>query len=422
MVVGVRDLGLAAKEVSVVLAGGSEDVAWLLRLALGQDAGITVIGQAATGSELTAELLRYEPAVVVVDLDSVDGSILAALQAARELGMATRTLGIATDEAAISGHADRLDSVVLRNGPALDRVPSVVREVADMPPLPKSKQVASNQPDVALAGQLSRLQRQNKELQDRLESLQVWLLSSQTERGSEEENGRLRLLEQRLEQLQSQLDSRAQIAAVPGNDGIRAEIGLLTQKLALMQMWLESSDTNDRLMSQAEEILRLGDQLGEVQAQVTDIGSASAPSFSIPGPTIVSSISTDSGTGPAYTLALDAFFNAQHWVTVNNSPGALHPHSWRVQVRLEAPSLGRDHLLVGFAEAKQLLRGELGRLDGTVLNNLPDYENVQPTTENVAATIYNNLSAALTDQAVNVQSVTVWESPTNSVTYTLGRS
>lgn len=121
--------------------------------------------------------------------------------------------------------------------------------------------------------------------------------------------------------------------------------------------------------------------------------------------------------GSSYLLSVDGFFNAQHQVTVSGIEGELHPHSWRVSVKLRQQSLGEDHLLLGFADAKKILRGEISWFEGKVLNHLPQFSEIPPTTENMAALLFKNLRVTLRGKNVALESVRVWETPTNSVAY-----
>ncbi|MCL5958154.1 MAG: 6-carboxytetrahydropterin synthase [Chloroflexi bacterium] len=128
-------------------------------------------------------------------------------------------------------------------------------------------------------------------------------------------------------------------------------------------------------------------------------------------------IPTGEGRHPSYILSVDGFFNAQHKVTVGGSEGTLHPHSWRVNVKLRQGSLGEDHLLLGFGDAKQILRSELSTFDGKILNVLPQFSKIPPTTENIAALLYQNLHSVTSETDAQVDSVTVWETPVNAVIY-----
>jgi 6-pyruvoyl-tetrahydropterin synthase len=121
-----------------------------------------------------------------------------------------------------------------------------------------------------------------------------------------------------------------------------------------------------------------------------------------------------------YLLGLEVFFNARHFVTVDGKAGPIHAHSFRVTVRIRHAAIqpGREYVL-GFGNARDLVQSETNQLNDTLLNHLAPYRDnphLQPTTESLAATIFQRLKQKLTPN-LHLESVTVWESPTNSVTY-----
>ncbi len=118
-----------------------------------------------------------------------------------------------------------------------------------------------------------------------------------------------------------------------------------------------------------------------------------------------------------YELGADMFFNARHYVTINGVKGPVHPHSWKVRVSLQENTLDQNGLLVGFAEVKGKVQKEIGRFDNTLLNSVPPFDRLQPTSENVAAVIYHELESALQQLPVKLRYVGVWETPTNYVQY-----
>ena len=75
--------------------------------------------------------------------------------------------------------------------------------------------------------------------------------------------------------------------------------------------------------------------------------------------------------------------------------------------------------LVLFVIPKPDLVGQrhFSQFDNTVLNQIPPFTEIQPTSENVAAVIYHDLVQALAGHPVAVRSVCVWETPTNYVVY-----
>jgi 6-pyruvoyltetrahydropterin/6-carboxytetrahydropterin synthase len=56
------------------------------------------------------------------------------------------------------------------------------------------------------------------------------------------------------------------------------------------------------------------------------------------------------------------------------------------------------------------------------LNELPPFQRIQPTTENLTAVVFQQLTRTLQDLPVELVSVTVWDSPTEAITITkIGR-
>ncbi len=121
-----------------------------------------------------------------------------------------------------------------------------------------------------------------------------------------------------------------------------------------------------------------------------------------------------------YLLGLEVFFNARHFVTVNGKAGPIHAHSFRVTVRIRHAAIQPGHeYVLGFGIARELVQSETNQLNDTLLNNLEPYRSdprLQPTTESLAATIFQRLQEKIPAH-LQLESVTVWESPTNSVTY-----
>ena len=76
-------------------------------------------------------------------------------------------------------------------------------------------------------------------------------------------------------------------------------------------------------------------------------------------------------------------------------------------------------MLVDFKLVKGRLRELLETLDHRMLNELPAFENINPTAENIAQYVYNEMKKAefFNDNA-KLKYIQVWESPKSSVIYT----
>ena len=94
----------------------------------------------------------------------------------------------------------------------------------------------------------------------------------------------------------------------------------------------------------------------------------------------------------------------------------LHGHNWRVEVTLKAEKLNEIGMVMDFKVVKKKLEEILSRFDHTYLNELSEFKQVNPTTENVSKEIYNSLSAQLPSE-ISVAKVKTWESEKCAAAY-----
>jgi 6-pyruvoyltetrahydropterin/6-carboxytetrahydropterin synthase len=95
----------------------------------------------------------------------------------------------------------------------------------------------------------------------------------------------------------------------------------------------------------------------------------------------------------------------------------LHGHNWKVRAALSGRKLDKIGMLVDFTDIKGCLGKILGRLDHRYLNEVPPFDTVNPTAENIAAHIFSEMKAYL-PKGVKIAAVEVWESETSSATVT----
>ncbi|HWQ15922.1 MAG TPA: 6-carboxytetrahydropterin synthase [Roseiflexaceae bacterium] len=122
--------------------------------------------------------------------------------------------------------------------------------------------------------------------------------------------------------------------------------------------------------------------------------------------------------GHCYDLAVDTFFNARHFVVIAGRTGPQHDHSYRMRARCVSPGLSlQDHTVIGFHELRTILHDIASAYNNRLLNDLPVFRRLQPTTENLAAVLFQQIQRELVDLPLTLVSVTVWESPTEAATY-----
>ena len=98
--------------------------------------------------------------------------------------------------------------------------------------------------------------------------------------------------------------------------------------------------------------------------------------------------------------------------------GNVHGHNYRCQVTLEGAELDHTGLLMDFVALKKTLQSVIDRLDHQWLNDLPPFDVLNPSAENIAKYIYDEVNKGIGGQAdVRLGLVRLWETDTSSATY-----
>jgi 6-pyruvoyltetrahydropterin/6-carboxytetrahydropterin synthase len=119
-----------------------------------------------------------------------------------------------------------------------------------------------------------------------------------------------------------------------------------------------------------------------------------------------------------YEIAVEQEFDAAHALRgYQGKCENLHGHRFRVVARVKATKLDEIGLAFDFTVLKKHLAEILGRFDHTSLNDVPPFDKINPSSENIAVTVFNQLKPKLAGTPVSLAAVEVWESPTSRVTY-----
>ena len=96
----------------------------------------------------------------------------------------------------------------------------------------------------------------------------------------------------------------------------------------------------------------------------------------------------------------------------------VHGHNYRCQVTVEGHELDQIGLLIDFVALKKALQTVIDRLDHQWLNDFPPFDVLNPSAENIAKYIYEEVNKGLNmDGAVKLTSVRLWETDTSSAIY-----
>ena len=119
-----------------------------------------------------------------------------------------------------------------------------------------------------------------------------------------------------------------------------------------------------------------------------------------------------------YQVSIEQHFDAAHFLRgYGGKCEALHGHRFRVVVRVKASEVDDIGIAYDFVELKRQLGDILSRFDHTCLNDVSPFDKINPSSENIASTIYSELQPKLAGAPVSLTCVEVWESPQSGVAY-----
>ena len=121
-----------------------------------------------------------------------------------------------------------------------------------------------------------------------------------------------------------------------------------------------------------------------------------------------------------YEISVESEFEAAHFLRgYRGKCEKMHGHHFRVVARLISRKLDRVGMAYDFTILKDQLGQILDRFDHTCLNDVPPFDKINPTSENIASTVFSELKGIIKGREVVLSSVQVWESPRSCVTYFL---
>jgi 6-pyruvoyltetrahydropterin/6-carboxytetrahydropterin synthase len=119
-----------------------------------------------------------------------------------------------------------------------------------------------------------------------------------------------------------------------------------------------------------------------------------------------------------YQISVEQDFDAAHYLRgYQGKCEAVHGHRFRVVVTVRASVVNDIGIAYDFTELKRHLEEVISRYDHTCLNDISPFDVKNPSSENIATTIYEELKLKLFGVPVTISGVEVWESPQSRVTY-----
>jgi len=108
----------------------------------------------------------------------------------------------------------------------------------------------------------------------------------------------------------------------------------------------------------------------------------------------------------------------------------VHGHNYKIRVTLEGTELNSIGLLYDFKDLKEAIQCAIRRLDHQFLNDIPPFDELNPSAENIAKYFYEEVGRLIASPSpesrvpnpeslppCRVERVTVWETDTTTATY-----
>ncbi|NUP90320.1 MAG: 6-carboxytetrahydropterin synthase QueD [Candidatus Sumerlaeia bacterium] len=119
-----------------------------------------------------------------------------------------------------------------------------------------------------------------------------------------------------------------------------------------------------------------------------------------------------------YELNYRLTFSAGHWLRdyegICKNP---HGHNWEVWVTLEGEALAPNGTLVDFYDIERALEPLRRDVDHAMLNDIPPFTEISPTSENLAKWIHDRLAGMFNRGGVRLKQVAVKEYENSTVIY-----
>lgn len=119
-----------------------------------------------------------------------------------------------------------------------------------------------------------------------------------------------------------------------------------------------------------------------------------------------------------YELKIITQFGAAHQLrNYNGKCEFLHGHNWKIEVFIKGEKLDDCGMLVDFKILKDHTNEIIERLDHKFLNEIECFTEINPSSENIAKYIFDELSDKINDNRVRISRITAWESDNACATY-----
>ena len=107
------------------------------------------------------------------------------------------------------------------------------------------------------------------------------------------------------------------------------------------------------------------------------------------------------------------FSAAHHLLNYEGECENQHGHNWLVEAYAKGNTLDKSNILVDYKVLKRALKEVLDYLDHKDINELEEFKGESPSSEFIAAFIYQKMK----ENFAQISKISVWETPTSCASY-----
>jgi len=119
-----------------------------------------------------------------------------------------------------------------------------------------------------------------------------------------------------------------------------------------------------------------------------------------------------------YKLNVWSQFSSAHSLRGYDGPCQnLHGHNWKVRAGINCSKLDNAGMTIDYGIVKNHLESILQKFDHRFLNELDYFKECNPTSENIARVIFQEMKKLIYIKGCQVSEIEVWESDRTSMIY-----
>lgn len=119
-----------------------------------------------------------------------------------------------------------------------------------------------------------------------------------------------------------------------------------------------------------------------------------------------------------FILKVVTDFSSAH--SLRNYPGKcakFHGHNWDIEVSVCSNILNKVGMVIDFKEIKQKVKQVTQKLDHSYLNEVSPFDKINPTAENIAKYIFEEVKELIENENIKLKQVSIWENKDSCATY-----